>query len=253
MSRKNNKGRISGPFVPMLKHTIKQPAWIALSHGARSLYVALKSHYNSTLGNAVYLSARGAAKEIGSNKDYVTRWFRELQFYGFTAMVTPGHLGVEGRGKAPHWRLTEEWFAGKPPTRDYLNWNGEKFQEQKSPKYYLRKKQNPVPQTGDTLSLKLGTVVSPKLGTPHGTSVPQTGDIQPHATVPQTGDITSLTTRSLAERSGEQSAKAQGNAKAPLPAGDDAKPQIEQTPAPPTIDDDLPTFLRRGHPDCPFK
>jgi hypothetical protein len=237
MKDRRNKGRISGPFVPMLKHTIKQPAWIALSHGARSLYVTLKSRYNSTLGNAVYLSARGAAKELGSNKDYVTRWFRELQFYGFTAMVTPGHLGVEGRGKAPHWRLTEEWFAGKPPTRDYLNWKGEKFHEQKSPKHYLRKKQNPVPQTGDTVSPKLGTVLSPKLGTPLRRSVPQTGDIQPTPTVPQTGDITSLTTPSLAKRSGEQSAEAQGSAEAPLPP--DA--------------DEMPTFLRRGHPDCPFK
>jgi hypothetical protein len=164
-SRKNNTGRISGPFVPMIKATIKEPAWIALSHGARSLYVALKCHYNSTIGNAVYRSARICAKEIGSNKDYVTRWFRELQFYGFIVMVSPGHLGVDGRGKAPHWRLTEEWYHDEPPTRDYQRWNGEKFHEQKSPKYYLRKKQNPVPQTGDGVSPKLGTVASLKLGT----------------------------------------------------------------------------------------
>jgi hypothetical protein len=163
--KSRNKGRISGPFVPMLKSTLKESAWIALSHGARSLYVALKSRYNSTLGNAVYLSARIASREIGSNKDYVTRWFRELQYYGFIVLITPGHLGVEGRGKAPHWRLTEEWYLGEPPTRDYQRWNGEKFHEQKSPKYYLRKKQNPVPQTGDSVSLKLGTVASLKLGT----------------------------------------------------------------------------------------
>jgi hypothetical protein len=189
MSRRD-KGRIVGPFVPMIKDTMKQPAWIALSHGARSLYVALKGRYNSKLGNAVYLSARVAAKEIGSNKDYVTRWFRELQFYGFTELVTPGHLGVEGRGKAPHWRLTEEWFAGEPPTRDYQRWKGEKFHEQKSPKYYLRKTQNPVPQTGD---------------------------IQPQTPVPQTGDITSLTTPCLKKRSGVQDGKGQADASARLP------------------------------------
>jgi hypothetical protein len=37
----------------------------------------------------------------------------------------------------------------EPPTRDFLKWDGEMFQEQKSPKYYLRnrrKKQNPVLQ-----------------------------------------------------------------------------------------------------------
>ena len=163
---RKNKGRIAGPFVPMVKATMKEPAWIAMSHGARSLYVALKGRFNSTLGNAVYLSARVAAKEIGSNKDYVTRWFRELEYYGFIALITPGHLGVEGRGKAPHWRLTEEWYLGAPPTRDYQQWGGEKFREQKSPKYYLRKKKTKsrpsnwgqcVPQTGDS-------------------GVPQTGD-----------------------------------------------------------------------------
>jgi hypothetical protein len=38
MSRRLAKGRISGPFVPLLKDTIKTEAWKALSHGARSLY-----------------------------------------------------------------------------------------------------------------------------------------------------------------------------------------------------------------------
>jgi hypothetical protein len=213
--KSRNKGRISGPFVPMLKSTLKESAWIALSHGARSLYVALKSRYNSTLGNAVYLSARIASREIGSNKDYVTRWFRELQYYGFIVLITPGHLSVEGRGKAPHWRLTEEWYLGEPPTRDYQRWNGEKFHEQKSPKYYLRKKQNPVPQTGDSVSLKLGTVASLKLGTPTRQPVPQTGDIQPQTPVPQTGDITSLTTPMLESRAAEDVAPL------PLEPGDD--------------------------------
>jgi hypothetical protein len=192
-----NKGRIGGPFVPMLKSTMKEPAWIALSHGARSLYVALKSRYNSTLGNAVYLSVRTAAKEIGSNKNYLTRWFRELEYYGFIVMVSPGHLGVEGRGKAPHWRLTEEWYLGEPPTRDYQRWGGEKFHEQKSPRYYSRKKQNPVPQIGDSVSPKQGTVASPKKGTPPVPTVPQLGDIHSATTVPQTGDITSSTTPML--------------------------------------------------------
>jgi hypothetical protein len=141
MKDRHNKGRISGPFVPMIKATMKDPAWIALSHGARSLYVALKSRYNSTLGNAVYVSTRTAAAELGSysHRDHVRRWFRELQYYGFIVMVSPGHLGVDGRGKAPHWRLTEDWYLGEPPTRDYQKWGGEIFHEQKSPEHYKRR------------------------------------------------------------------------------------------------------------------
>jgi hypothetical protein len=140
MSRRNSidrNGRAKNwlpPFVPMLKDTNKERAWIAMSHGARSLYMALKSRYNQRLGNAVYLSVRVAAAEIGSNKDYVARWFRELQYYGFIVQISAGCLGLDGKGKAPHWRLTEVHYHGEPPTRDFKNWSGEKFREQKSPK-----------------------------------------------------------------------------------------------------------------------
>ena len=42
-----------------------------------------------------------------------------------------GCLGIEGKGKAPHWRLTELGTTSKtsssgvaePPTRDYLTWD----------------------------------------------------------------------------------------------------------------------------------
>jgi hypothetical protein len=104
------KGRISGQFVPLLKATIETEAWKALSHGARSLYVVLKGRYNSKLHNAVWVSTRDAEEELGeySTRRNVMRWFRELQHYGFIAMVSPAHHGVNGHGKAPHWRLTEE-------------------------------------------------------------------------------------------------------------------------------------------------
>ena len=45
MSRKvKDKGRITGPFVPMLVDTMASPAWRALSPYARVVYIALKSH-----------------------------------------------------------------------------------------------------------------------------------------------------------------------------------------------------------------
>ena len=168
MNKHRDKGRISGPFVPMLKDTMKQPAWIALSHGARSLYVALKGRYNSKLGNAVYLSTRAATLELGlhSYRDKVRRWFRELQYYGFIVMVSHGCLGVEGRGKAPHWRLTEEWYVGEPPTRDYLRWDGVVFHEQKSPKHYYRRQSrlhtlSPDSPGEDSLNTAVNTKISP--------------------------------------------------------------------------------------------
>jgi hypothetical protein len=138
--RHRDKGRLP-PFVPILKDTMKAQAWKALSHGARSLYAVLKGRYNTKLQNAVYLAGRVAVEELGSHshRDYVRRWFRELEFYGFIRMVSLAHHGLNGHGRAPHYRLTEEYYLGKPPTRDFLNWDGAVFHEQKSLKDYQAK------------------------------------------------------------------------------------------------------------------
>jgi hypothetical protein len=42
------------------------PARRALSHGARSPYMALRERYNTKLQNSVYLAGRAAVKELGS-------------------------------------------------------------------------------------------------------------------------------------------------------------------------------------------
>ncbi|MFY9838326.1 MAG: hypothetical protein WAK55_18020, partial [Xanthobacteraceae bacterium] len=47
------------------------------------------------------------------------------------------------RGKAPHYRLTEEWYLDQAPSRDYQRWDGTKFREQKSAKHYQRKNRIP--------------------------------------------------------------------------------------------------------------
>jgi hypothetical protein len=42
---------IGALFVPMLLPTIDSPAWRALSHGARSLYMALKRRFGINIHN----------------------------------------------------------------------------------------------------------------------------------------------------------------------------------------------------------
>jgi hypothetical protein len=119
--------------LPLLKETLHSPAWRALSHGARSLYVLLKERYNSKEHNngRIFLSQREAAEELGSGTEEITRWFRELQHYGFIVQTAPGCLGLDGKGKAPHWRLTELGYMRDPPTRDFLRWNGTPFGRRK--------------------------------------------------------------------------------------------------------------------------
>ena len=116
-------------FVKVLLATLDAPAWCALSHGARSLFIALKRRHRRDVNNngSIFLSLRQAEAELGSKRDYIARWYRELEHYGFIAMTRHGYLGVEGKGKAPHWRLTELPYMDDPPTQDFLNWNGVRF------------------------------------------------------------------------------------------------------------------------------
>ncbi len=130
---KKDKGRLP-QFIPMLRETMRTPAWIATSKGARWLFVALKGRYSTIFHNngKLYISSREAAREIGADQKEVLRWFRELQHYGFIVQTVGASLGVHGKGKAPHWRITELGTIGKDgllvsPTRDYLRWDGTKF------------------------------------------------------------------------------------------------------------------------------
>ena len=131
MTKHNDKGRLPA-FIPVLRETMRTPAWLATSKGARWLFVVIKGRYSQNFRNKLYVSSRVAAKELGSDQKDVLRWFRELEHYGFIVKTSEGCLGVHGKGKAPHWRVTELGTVEKDgtkvaPTRDYLNWNSIKF------------------------------------------------------------------------------------------------------------------------------
>ena len=63
MARKD-KGGISGPFIPLHKDTIENPAWKEMSFGAQCLFIALTGHA-ANKGCVAYLSYRKAAEELG--------------------------------------------------------------------------------------------------------------------------------------------------------------------------------------------
>jgi hypothetical protein len=153
MSRPKNRVERLPPFVALLKDTLATEAWCALSHGARSLYVALKARYNNKLHNngRIWVSQRTAMKELGSGTTEIARWFRELQYYGFIVQTKGGSLGVNGKGTSPHWRLTECGYMNDPPTRDFVRWDGKKFKDER---YQRRKTEsrtgNPVRSVPET-------------------------------------------------------------------------------------------------------
>jgi hypothetical protein len=191
MSRKRRYGgKISGPFVPLLKDTLKTPAWRALSYGARSLYVVLKWRYNKNLGNAVYVSTRIAAQELGAGRNQVQPWFHELAHYGFTVMVSPAHHGVNGHGKAPHWRLTEERYLGKEPTRDFLRWDGGLFVSKKPSRIHTIKNRSRGSNAGVSAAPTRVSLV-PNSKAQNGTSGSNAGVISGNGTDTCVGAITS--------------------------------------------------------------
>jgi hypothetical protein len=124
------KGRIQGSWTALRHEVIDSPAWMAMSFGARALYVALLrqlsyEHFNN--GN-VFLSTRDAAEALGARPASVAIWYHELEHYGFIVQTSAGCLGVDGKGKAAHWRLTDmAWGRGVDATKDYLKWSGDLF------------------------------------------------------------------------------------------------------------------------------
>jgi len=123
-----NKGALPKDmqFVQLINAFRQEPAWLALSFGARLLYVEIKALYNGYNNGRIMCSARHAADAIGCNKSTVAGYFRDLQEKGFIVMSKGGFLGLGGRGQGRLWRLTEIGFMGERPTKDYRNWKPEK-------------------------------------------------------------------------------------------------------------------------------
>jgi len=113
-------------YVMMLPETLACPAWRAMSHGARNLYVLLKARYvwRERNNGKIVLPMRTAAAEMGSAREEIVRWFRELEHFGF--IVRQG----AGEGQSPCWRLTELGYMKERPTRDFIRWDGKPFVRQ---------------------------------------------------------------------------------------------------------------------------
>jgi hypothetical protein len=113
-------------FVALRFEMKEAAAWRAMSASARLYYLELKSEHRPKKQNngEIFLSQREAAKRLGMNRTTIINCHGEVIHYGFVVVTTPGCLGIDGKGKAPHLRLTE-LDTDEPATKDYLDWNGE--------------------------------------------------------------------------------------------------------------------------------
>jgi hypothetical protein len=155
MSMKDRSRDKLPPFVPLFRETLATPAYRQLSFGARALFTALRAHCVKNNGH-VYLSHRDAGEELGrGSRNDVANWYRELAHYGFIVQTEAASLGVDGKGKATHWRITDlPTRKGnnelESPTKNFLRWDGVVFEPHVAPsrrwsarKQAALKKQNP--------------------------------------------------------------------------------------------------------------
>ena len=172
------------PFVPLFRETLATPAYRQLSFGARALLTALRTHCVKNNGH-VYLSLRDAGEEIGHrSRNDIANWYRELAHYGFIVQTEAASLGVDGKGKATHWRITDlPTRKGnnelESPTKDFLRWDGVVFEPHVAPsrrwnarKQAALKKQNPGLHVGTTVDCTLVPEVGCTFVPPSDGSVP---------------------------------------------------------------------------------
>jgi hypothetical protein len=94
-----------------------------------------------------------------------------LQHYGFIVLEKYGSLGVDGKGKAPLWRLTElgSVATDERPTKDFLRWDGVVFESQDS------RPPCPYPPNGKKRLLVVKQVMRTTGGTPKASPLCTTG------------------------------------------------------------------------------
>jgi len=117
-------------FTKLLRHTMEEPAWRALSTTAQALYPWLKLEWRGPDANnngKIRLSVRQAAARLGVRPDTAAEAFRDLQRKGFIFQTEAASLGVDGEAKSPAYELTELKMPGaeRDGRKIYRNWTPE--------------------------------------------------------------------------------------------------------------------------------
>jgi hypothetical protein len=217
LSEKNKFPDKLPPFVPLFRETLKSLAWRQLSFGARALFTALRGRCHHNNGH-VYLSQRDAEEELGRcTRNDIANWCRELAHYVFIVQTEAASLGVYGKGKAPHWRITDLPIRNgngqlDPATKDFLKWDGVVFEPHVRPsrrwnarKQASLKKQNPgrhVAATVDGTSEPVVDGSSPPLVPGSGTNVPPISADQTGCNVPPITRLATVVSGSKPKRRG---------------------------------------------------
>ena len=147
----------------MLRSTMETPAWRALCPLGQILYPWVKLEWKGPQANNngnISIAVRDAAKKMGRDKDAVGRAFHDLQAKGFLVLRQHGRMGVDGKGAAPTYEITELALPGEQSGRKlYQHWQeGHDFpvrvHTSSNPNGINGQNKSPSPQKGQVVTLK---------------------------------------------------------------------------------------------------
>lgn len=112
-----------GPaFVQVYQYLLRTEAWMDLSNGARSAFLALRSLYNGSNNGRLGLGSRMAGEKLGMSKSSAARYLRELEEHGFVRRQTLSSF--HQKKLATEWALTDvrNDVTGEAPSREFQKW-----------------------------------------------------------------------------------------------------------------------------------
>jgi DNA-binding transcriptional regulator YhcF (GntR family) len=112
---KNKDARHVRLYHFMLKH----PSWRTLSSDARSIFIHVCERYNGTNNGQIVYAVREGQK-IGVSKNKTARALHELIERGFLR-IKRGAAFTHKTKEAREWILTNEPFADRPATREFMH------------------------------------------------------------------------------------------------------------------------------------
>jgi hypothetical protein len=146
---KRRRTNPNNKFVMLERWFWRCPAWQALPHAARSLYIELEMRFTGQNNGDIELSVRRAMELIGCSYNYTSKMFGQLEDKGFIKARQRGSFSWKAR-HSTMWILTLHEYLGREPTKDFMKWQPPK-QNTGSPK-----KQKPdSPQESDGLSARV--------------------------------------------------------------------------------------------------
>ena len=121
---KRRRTNPNNKFVMLERWFLATPAWQALPHAARSLYVELELEYKgpeSCNNGKIKLSVRQAAERLSCSINFASKMFAELEDKGFIKVNQRGSFGWKVKHSTT-WILTKHPKAGRPATADFMTW-----------------------------------------------------------------------------------------------------------------------------------